>query len=68
MYFNKIIALNKNITLPNNIKSNSTEKNDILSLINEYDTELARNLEFIPFSAEIRENTLYIYRTDAYFG
>ena len=66
--FNKIVALDKEIILPNEIYLNSVERADVLSVLREINEETALRLEGIPFRVEIKDKTLYIYRTDAFFG
>ena len=66
--FNKIVALDKEIILPNEISLNSIERPDVLSVLREINEDIALRLEGIPFRVEIKDNTLYIYRTDAFFG
>jgi len=63
----KIIALGKEISLPVEISDDEAEKN-VMSLIADFDPELAKELENVEYETRIENDTLVVYRSGAVFG
>lgn len=64
----KIVAMDKEIHLPGLVPISSTDKDNVISFVKDFNQEVGTSLENIPFRSEIKDESLFIYRTDAHFG
>ena len=65
----KIQALGKEISLPAGIEDAMVlDKTRLLSILRDYDPEIARELEFVEFTIKVEENMAIIYRDSAVMG
>lgn len=64
----KIVAMDKEVHLPGLVPISSTDKENVVSFVKDFNAEVGKTLENTPFRSEVRDETLFIYRTDAHFG
>ena len=65
----KIQALGKEISLPTGVDDTMVlDRARILSILRDYDPEVARELESVEFTIRVEENVAIIYRDSAVMG